>query len=51
MQSSKEYQGDKGKLNSEQWKEIEGKNIKDRIEIPSRKWEISREPFMQRWAQ
>ena len=36
---------------SEQCKEIEEKNRKVKLEISSRKLEIPREYFMQRWAQ
>ena len=35
---------------SDQCKEIEENNERERLEIPSRKLEISREHFMQRWA-
>ena len=36
---------------SEQCKEIEGKNRRERLETSSRKFEIPRDYFMQRWAQ
>ena len=36
---------------SDQCKEIEENNSKGKLEISSRKLEISREYFMQRWAQ
>ena len=36
---------------SDQCKEIEGKNRTERLKISSRKLEIPREHFMQRWAQ
>ena len=36
---------------SDQCKEIEENNRKERLEISSRKSEILREHFMQRWAQ
>ena len=35
---------------SDQWKEIEENNRTGRLEISSRKLEIPREYFMQRWA-
>ena len=42
---------DKKAFLSDQCKEIEENNRKGRLEISSRKLEISREHFMQRWAQ
>ena len=42
---------DKKALLSDQWKEIEENNKMGKIKDPSRKWEIPREHFMQRWAQ
>ena len=36
---------------SDQCKEIEGNNKMERLEISSRKLELPRENFMQRWAQ
>ena len=36
---------------SDQCKELEGNDRTGRLEISSRKLEISREHFMQRWAQ
>ena len=42
---------DKTVFISDQCKEIEENNRKERLEISSRKLEISRENFMQRWAQ
>ena len=42
---------DKKAFLSDQWKEIEGKIEWERLEISSRKLEIWREHFMQRWAQ
>ena len=42
---------DKKVFLNEQWKEIEGKNRMERLEITSRKLEIPREHFMSRWAQ
>ena len=43
---------DKKAFLSDQCKEIEGKKIEwERLEISSRKLEIPREHFMQRWAQ
>ena len=52
MQSSKEYQGEITKASSmisaKKWR----KTIEwERLEVPSRKLEIPREHFMQRWAQ
>ena len=41
---------DKKAFLSDQCKEIEGKTEWDRLEISSRKLEIPREHFMQRWA-
>ena len=41
---------DKKAFFSDQCKEIEGKNRWERLEISSRKLEIPREHFMQRWA-
>ena len=52
MQSSKEQQGrDKKSFLSDQCKEIEENNRMRKTEISSRKLEIPREHFMQRWAQ
>ena len=52
MQSSKEQQGrDKKSVLSDQCKEIEENNRMRKTEISSRKLEIPREHFMQRWAQ
>ena len=42
---------DKKTLLSDQCKEIEEKIVWERLEISSRKLEIPREHFMQRWAQ
>ena len=42
---------DKKAFLSDQCKEIEENNRKGKLEISSRKLEISREYFMQRWAQ
>ena len=42
---------DKKAFLSDQCKEIEEKNRMERLEISSRKLEIPREHFMQRWAQ
>ena len=42
---------DKKAFLSDQCKEIEGKIEWERLEISLRKLEISREHFMQRWAQ
>ena len=42
---------DKKAFLSEQCKEIEENNRTERLEISSRKLEIPREHFMQRWAQ
>ena len=42
---------DKKAFLSDQCKEIEENNRKGRLEISSRKLEISREHFMQRWVQ
>ena len=42
---------DKKTFLSDQCKEIEGNNRRERLEISSRKLEIPREHFMQRWAQ
>ena len=42
---------DKKAFLSDQCKEIEGNNKGERLEISSRKLEIPREHFMQRWAQ
>ena len=42
---------DKNAFLSEQWKEIEENNRRERLEISSRKLEIPREHFMQRWIQ
>ena len=51
MQSSKKIaSGDKKAFLRDQCKEIEENNERERLEIPSRKLEISREHFMQRWA-
>ena len=41
---------DKKALLSEQCKEIEENNRMERLQISSRKLEIPREHFMQRWA-
>ena len=41
---------DKKVFLNEQWKEIEGKNRMERLEITSRKLQISKEHFMQGWA-
>ena len=41
---------DKKAFLSEQCKEIEEKTEQERLEISSRKLEIPREHFMQRWA-
>ena len=41
---------DKKAFFSDQGKEIEGKNRMGKTEISSRKLEIPREHFMQRWA-
>ena len=42
---------DKKAFLSDQYKEIEENNRKERLRISSRKLEIPREHFMQRWAQ
>ena len=42
---------DKKAFLSDQCKEIEEKTERERLEISSRKLEIAREHFMQRWAQ
>ena len=42
---------DKKAFFSDQCKEIEEKTVWERLEISSRKLEIPREHFMQRWAQ
>ena len=42
---------DKKSFLSDQYREIEENNRKGKLEIPSRKLEIPREYFMQRWAQ
>ena len=42
---------DKKAFLSDQCKEIEGNNKGERLEISSRKLEIPRKHFMQRWAQ
>ena len=42
---------DKKAFFSDQYKEIEENNRKGRLDISSRKLEIPREHFMQRWAQ
>ena len=42
---------DKKAFLSEQYKEIEENNRRRRLEMSSRKLEITREYFMQRWAQ
>ena len=42
---------DKKTFLSDQCKEIEGNNRRERLEISSRKVKISREHFMQSWAQ
>ena len=42
---------DKKVFLSDQRKEIEESNRRKRLEITSRKFEIPREYFMQRWAQ
>ena len=42
---------DKKAFLSDQCKEIEENNRKKRLEIASRRLEITREHFMQRWAQ
>ena len=42
---------DKKAFLSDQYKEIEETIEGERLEIPSRKLEIPREHFMQRWAQ
>ena len=41
---------DKKSFLSDQYREIEENNRKGKLEIPSRKLEIPREYFMQRWA-
>ena len=54
MESSKELQGDKKGFLSDQGKETEENNrmeISRSLEISSRKLEIPRGHFMQRWAQ
>ena len=53
MQSSKEQQGEIRKLSSvfNAKKKESNRNSRERLEISSRKLEISREYFMQRWAQ
>ena len=42
---------DKKAFLSDQCKQIQEKNEQERLEISSRKLEIPREHFMQRWAQ
>ena len=42
---------DKKAFFNEQCKEIEGNSRRERLDISSRKLEISNEDFMQRWAQ
>ena len=42
--------GDKKDFLSDQCKEIEENNRMGKLEISSRKFEIAREHFMQRWA-
>ena len=42
---------DKKAFFSDQCKKIEENNNWEKLEISSRKWEIPREHFMQRWAQ
>ena len=42
---------DKKTFLSDQYKDIEENNTMERLEIASRKLEIPREHFMQRWAQ
>ena len=42
---------DKKAFHSDQWKEIEETTDWERLKISSRKLEIPREHFMQRWAQ
>ena len=53
MQSSRVEQGERDKKDflSEQCKEIEKNNRMGKFEISSRKLEIPREHFTQRWAQ
>ena len=52
MQSSKEKQGERREPSSEIHAKKERKTIEwERLESSSRKLEISREHFMQRWAQ
>ena len=51
MQSSKNTRRDKKAFLSDQCKEIEENNRMERLEISSRKLEIPREHFMQKWAQ
>ena len=51
MQSSKEEQRDKKAFLSDQFKVIEEDNRMGKLETSSRKLEIQREHFMQRWAQ
>ena len=51
MQSSKEEQEEiKKAFFNDKCKEIEENNRMERLEISSRKLEIPREHFMQRWA-
>ena len=41
---------DKKAFLSDQWKEMEENNRMERLEISSRKLELPREHFMERWA-
>ena len=50
MQSFKEARRDKKAFLRDQCKETEENNSMERLDISSRKLEISREYFMQRWA-
>ena len=51
MQSSKEEQRDKKAFLGDQFKVIEEDTRMGKLETSSRKLEIPREHFMQRWAQ
>ena len=51
MQSSKNSRRDKKAFLSDQWKEMRKTTEWERLEISSRKLEIPKKHFMQRWAQ
>ena len=50
-QKERRARRDKKAFLSDQCKEIEENNTMERLEISSRKLELPREHFMQRWAQ